>query len=79
MNAEDKILEGLKNIEITQAVTNEKLKSIYDRLHRTNERLDHANMEFEKIEKRVDFHDKIVGAIVIVVGILGVLIKFKLI
>lgn len=78
MNVEDKILEGLKSIEITQAVTNEKLRSIYERLDTTNRRLDHANTEFEKIEKRVDLHDKVVGGVVIAFGILTTLIKFKI-
>ena len=79
MDNSDKILEGIKQIEITQAVTHEKLKNIYDRLDRTNKRLDVANLEYEKIEKRVDQHDKIVGAIAIAFSILLVLVKFKII
>ena len=79
MDNSDKILEGIKQIEITQAVTHEKLKNIYDRLDRTNKRLDTANTQFEDIEKRVDMHDKIVGAIAIAFTILLALVKFKII
>ena len=79
MNTEDKILVGIKQIEITQAVTHEKLSNIYERLDRTNKRLDSANDSYEKIEKRVDRHDKIVGAIVIAVTILVTLVRLKLI
>ena len=75
----DKILEGITKIEISQAVTHEKLTNMDNRLDRTNKRLDHANDAFEKIEKRVDFHDKVVGAIVLAVAILGVLVKYKII
>lgn len=79
MNTEDKILEGIKQIEITQAVTHEKLSNIYERLDRTNKRLDNANSDYEKIEKRMDRHDKIVGGVVIAVAILVTLVRLKLI
>lgn len=75
----DKIIDGLKAIEITQAVTQEKLSNIEKQIEKTNRRLDHANETYEVLEKRVDIHDKIVGAIALAVGILGVLIRYKII
>lgn len=75
----EKLLDAIKNVEISQAVLYEKLTQMDHRLDRTNKRLDMANSEFEEIKKRVDRHDKIVGAIVIVVAILGTALKFKLI
>jgi len=75
----EKIMEGLKNIEISQAVLYEKLKQMDTRLDRTNKRLDHANSEFEEIKKRVDRLDKIAGGVIFAVGMLGALIKFKII
>lgn len=78
-NQFDKLIEAIKNIEISQAVLYEKLTQMDHRLDRTNKRLDVANSEFEDIKKRVDRHDKIVGALVIVVAILGTMLKFKLI
>ena len=75
----DKLLESMKKIEISQAVLYEKLTQMDHRLDRTNKRLDHANIEFVEITKRVDRLDKIAGAIVIAIAMLGALIKFKII
>lgn len=75
----DKILEGIKKIEITQAVTHEKLSNMAKQLDQSNKRLDAANIAYEKIESRVDVHDKIVGAIALCVIILGTLVKYKVI
>jgi len=75
----EKILEGIKKIEITQAVTQEKLSNIKVQLEKANDRLDNANTTYELLEKRVDVHDKIVGAIALSVVILGTLIKYKII
>ena len=75
----EKILNGIKAIEITQAVTQEKLSNITVQLGKTNERLDNANSTYESLEKRVDAHDKIVGAIALAVVILGTLIRYKII
>lgn len=75
----DKILEGLKNIEISQAVLYEKLTQMDHRLDRTNKRLDHANEEFEEIKKRVDRHDKIVGGMAFAFAVVTTLIKMKII
>jgi len=75
----EKILDGIKQIEISQAVLYEKLTQMDYRLDRTNKRLDNANLEFEGIKSRVDRLDKIAGGIVFAIGMLGALIKFKII
>ena len=74
-----RILDEIKKIEISQAVITEKLNSMDARLDRTNKRLDHANKDFDEIKKRVDRLDRIAGAIVIAIAMLGTLIKFKII
>lgn len=75
----DKILEGIQELKITQAVTHEKLSNMSKKLEETNMRLNSANKVYEKLEKRVDVHDKIAGAIALAVVILGTLVKFKVI
>ena len=72
MNTEDRILDKLQKIEISIAVTHEKLSTI-------TKRLDNASNELVAIEKRVDRHDKMVGAVIMAVAILAVLVRFKLI
>lgn len=66
------ILNSLKQIEIKQAVTHEKLRSVTERLNKNDK-------EYEDIEKRVDNHDKIVGGIIIAITILSAMFKFKII
>ncbi len=73
----EKILEGIKQIEINQAVTNEKISNMNVHVKSTNKRLDGANDAYEKLEKRVDIHDKVVGAVTLTFGILIALLKFK--
>jgi len=74
----ERIMDGIKNLEIGQAVTNEKMDNMGKYLKKTNSRLDHANDVYEKLEKRVDVHDKVVGAVSLAVLILGTLIRYKL-
>jgi len=72
MDNQEKIIDKLQKIEIAIAVTHEKISNL--------SKLEGANKEtLEKIESRVDRHDKIVGAIAIAVSILAVLVKFKII
>lgn len=67
-----KVFDKLQKIEVAQAVIIEKLSTLAEEVHKDN-------MEYTTIKKRVDNHDKIVGAIVLVVTMLGTLVKFKLI
>ena len=68
----DRILEGIKKLEIGQAVSNTKMDNFSKVLSKTNE-------DYEKLEKRVDTHDKVVGAVSLAVLILGTMIKYKVI
>ena len=65
------ILDTLKQIEIKQAVTHEKLTTV-------NTRLNKSDAELESIEKRVDKHDVYVGGVIIAIAILGALVRFKI-
>ena len=74
----DKVLEELQAFKINQAVTHERVKEI-------KKDLEHGEVSFEKIRTelsdvndRIDFHDKVVGGVVIAMTILGTLVKFKL-
>ena len=75
----EKIMKGIKGLEIGQAVVNEKLNHVNANQKSTNSRLDLTNENYDKLEKRVDNHDKLVGAISIAFVILGTMLKFKLI
>lgn len=79
MDNYEKILDGIKKIEISQAVTHEKLGTMKDRINDSSVRLDIFEKRITMIDKRIDRHDKIVGAIVIAVSILATLFKFKII
>jgi len=69
---EQKIFEKLQSIEIANAVTHEKLTTMSSNMVEEKKTL-------KTIEGRVDVHDKIVGALVIVVAIFGTLLKLKMI
>lgn len=65
------IIKGLQRIEIQQAVTNTKLENL-------EEKQEETKLNTQKLDKRVDNHDKIVGAIALSVAILGALVRFKI-
>lgn len=79
MAKEDRILEQLQKMEITQAVMIEKLSTMNTRLDAAAKEFEAVEKEVDKLEKRIDKHDKIVGGIVIAFTILTALIKLKII
>ncbi len=72
MDKIDKVLDKLQKIEIAMAVTHERLDNMKVAVEQYDE-------ELEKLGKKVEVHDKIVGGIIIAVSILATMVKFKLI
>jgi len=66
------IMTGIHKLDTGQAVQQAKMEHISETLAKSVE-------NYEKLEVRVDVHDKIVGAISIAVIILGTLIKYRVI
>lgn len=66
------VVEKLQEIQISNAVTHEKLEQ-------ANLKLMELSVELHKQRSRIDKHDKIAGAMVIAVAMLGALVKFKVI
>jgi len=70
MDKQDKIIDQLNNIRVDIAVTHEKIENL-SKLEGENK------TTLKDLDKRVDVHDKALGAVVIAVGIITTLIKFK--
>ncbi len=75
----ERIMEGIKGLEIGQSVVNEKLNHLNTSQVSTNSRLDETNDNYDKLEKRVDKHDRVVGGISLAFLILGAMLKYKII
>lgn len=70
MDKQDEIIEKLNNIRIDIAVTNEKIENL-SVLESENKKT------LRDLDRRVDAHDKALGAVVIAVGIITTLVKLK--
>lgn len=68
----EKILDKLQALEVSIAVMDEKITQL-------TKSENNSVIQYKEIEKRVDRHDKIVGALIIVVAIFTTMVKFKLI